>query len=199
MKKTILLVLSLCAFYSCTQSQEEKAEELVSIEVKKTLFKPETYKPVETKVDSAFTPYDSPELFDKYVVMSTYVSQMQDLENEIEDQTSSMAIWGDPYQTSFGKHEYNTAKEKLNKAQDKLDALKQKAKKIYDECAVLVNGERKFIGYKVSHNYRADNNAGQTLIGDEIFIVDKDFKTVLYRLEYDDYKKLMDDVKGEFE
>ena len=60
MNKIFYLVLFAMVMVSCSKSKEQKAEALVKESVKKVLFKPETYKPVETKVDSAFAPYDDP-------------------------------------------------------------------------------------------------------------------------------------------
>lgn len=60
MKKFFYLALVAIVVVACGQSQEQKAESLIKEELKKSLYKPETYKPIETKVDSAFAPYDDP-------------------------------------------------------------------------------------------------------------------------------------------
>ena len=56
MKKIFYLALVAIVMVACGQSQEQKAEYLIKESLKKSLYKPETYKPVETKVDSAFAP-----------------------------------------------------------------------------------------------------------------------------------------------
>ena len=65
MKKFIYLSFLTLVLVACSQSQEKKAEALIKESLKKSLYKPETYKPVETKVDSAFAPYDDPAFFEE--------------------------------------------------------------------------------------------------------------------------------------
>ncbi|MBO7115883.1 MAG: hypothetical protein J6V87_02410 [Prevotella sp.] len=55
MKKVLYLILVLIVLAACSQSPEQKAEVLIKDSLKKSLYKPDTYKPVDTKVDSAFT------------------------------------------------------------------------------------------------------------------------------------------------
>ena len=55
MKKIFYLALVAVIMVACGQSQEQKAEVLIKESLKKTLYKPETYKPVETKVDLMMT------------------------------------------------------------------------------------------------------------------------------------------------
>ena len=53
-------------------------------------------------------------------------------------------------------------------------------------------GEKKrFIGWKVYHNYRADNNAGQTLIGNQFYIIDKDFTKILYNKDEESFDNIV--------
>jgi hypothetical protein len=54
--------------------------------------------------------------------------------------------------------------------------------------------ERKFIGYKALHNYRADNNAGNTLIGNTIFFINQNFTEVRYSMEEDEYEQVQNAI-----
>ena len=54
----------------------------------------------------------------------------------------------------------------------------------------MLQRSRKFIGYKAIHNYRADNNAGNTLIGNTIFFIDKNFEKVTYSMEVEEYNQM---------
>ena len=65
MKNCWYLALFAVIVVACGQSQEQKAETLIKENLKKSLYKPESYKPVETKVDSAFAPYDDPAFFEE--------------------------------------------------------------------------------------------------------------------------------------
>lgn len=64
MKKVSVLALLLVLLVSCS-SNEDKANRLIKKEMKKTLFIADSYEPVETQLDSAFAPFDNPELFER--------------------------------------------------------------------------------------------------------------------------------------
>jgi hypothetical protein len=67
MKKNLVFIAVLFALISCSQSPQEKANALIEIDLKKSLFHPESYDPAETIIDSAFTPFDDPYFYEKTV------------------------------------------------------------------------------------------------------------------------------------
>ena len=194
MKKFFYLAFSTLVLVACSQSQEQKAEVLIKESLKKSLFKPETYKPVETKVDSAFAPYDDPSFFEELAELGKMNSEYEELEEKAKRAKSSMAIWSGPYQTAYGRNEYQEAKEEYDEANAKIDKLKTKGKKQYEKVISMLQGERKFIGFKALHNYRADNNAGNTLIGNTIFFIDENFTEVQYSMEAEEYNQVQDAI-----
>ena len=194
MKKFFYFAFFAAVLVSCSQSKEQKAEELIKDSLKKSLYKPETYKPVETKVDSAFAPYDDPALFEELAELGTLNSEYEDLEEKAKRAKSSMAIWSGPYQTAFGRNEYQEAKDEYDEANAEIEKLKTKGKKQYEKVVTMLQGERKFIGYKALHNYRADNNAGNTLIGNTIFFIDENFTEVQYSMEVEEYNQVQEAI-----
>ena len=194
MKKFIYLTFLTLVLVACSQSQEQKAEVLIKESLKKSLYKPETYKPVETKVDSAFAPYDDPAFFEELAELGKMNSEYEELEEKAKRAKSSMAIWSGPYQTAYGRNEYQEAKEEYDEANAKIDQLKTKGKKQYEKVISMLQGERKFIGFKALHNYRADNNAGNTLIGNTIFFIDENFTEVQYSMEAEEYNQVQDAI-----
>lgn len=194
MKKTIYFAIVAVIMVACGQSQEQKAEALIKESLKKSLYKPETYKPVETKVDSAFAPYDDPEFFEELAELGKMTSEFVELEEKAKHAKSSMAIWSGPYQTSFGRNEYQEAKEEYDEANAKMEKLKTKGRKQYEKVANILQGSRKFIGFKAVHNYRANNNAGNTLIGNTIFFIDKNFEEVTYSMEMEEYTQMQEAI-----
>ena len=194
MKKFFYLAFSTLVLVACSQSQEQKAEVLIKESLKKSLYKPETYKPVETKVDSAFAPYDDPAFFEELAELGKMNSEYEELEEKAKRAKSSMAIWSGPYQTAYGRNEYQEAKEEYDEANAKIDKLKTKGKKQYEKVISMLQGERKFIGFKALHNYRADNNAGNTLIGNTIFFIDENFSEVQYSMEAEEYNQVQDAI-----
>jgi hypothetical protein len=192
--KQIYLAILTFVLIACSQSQEQKAEALIKESLKKSLYKPETYKPVETKVDSAFAPYDDPAFFEELVELGKMNSEYEELEEKAKRAKSSMAIWSGPYQTAFGRNEYQEAKEEYDEANVQIEKLKTKGKKQYEKVVSMLQSERKFIGYKALHNYRADNNAGSTLIGNTFFFIDENFTEVRYSMEEEEYEQVQNAI-----
>ncbi len=194
MKNYFYLAFFTFALVACSQSQEQKAEALIKESLKKSLYKPDTYLPVETKVDSAFAPYDDPAFFEELAELGKMNSEYEVLEEKAKRAKSSMAIWIGPYQTAYGRNEYQEAKEEYDEANAQIDMLKTKGEKQYQKLLSMLQGERKFIGYKALHNYRADNNAGNTLIGNTIFFIDENFTEVQYSMEAEEYEKIQNAI-----
>ena len=194
MKNYFYLAFFTFALVACSQSQEQKAEALIKESLKKSLYKPDTYLPVETKVDSAFAPYDDPAFFEELAELGKMNSEYEVLEEKAKRAKSSMAIWIGPYQTAYGRNEYQEAKEEYDEANAQIDMLKTKGEKQYQKLLSMLQGERKFIGYKALHNYRADNNAGNTLIGNTIFFIDENFTEVQYSMEAEEYVKIQNAI-----
>jgi PBP1b-binding outer membrane lipoprotein LpoB len=195
MKKILLLFSIALIFCSCSKSPEDKANELIKAELRKSLYKPDSYKPIETKLDSAFTPYDNPALFEKMEELVGMGDELNDLNRNLKRAKSSMSIWNSPYMSSFGRNEYNEAKEEYENANSRIEKLKEKGQKKFEEVVSLLVKQPQFIGYLATHNYRADNNAGNTLIGNSVFIIDKDFKEVLFSCEVEEYNQIQKTIK----
>ena len=91
MRKIFYLALIAVIMVACSQSQEQKAEALIKESLKKSLYKPETYKPVETKVDSAFAPYDDPAFFEELAELGKMNNEYAELEEKAKHAKSSMS------------------------------------------------------------------------------------------------------------
>ena len=196
MKKIFYLALVAIVMVACGQSQEQKAEYLIKESLKKSLYKPETYKPVETKVDSAFAPYDDPAFFEELAELGKMNSEYEELESKAKHAKSSMAIWSGPYMSAYGRNEEQEAKSDYEEANAKLEKLKTKGRKQFEKIANMLQVSNKFIGYKAVHNYRADNNAGNTLIGNTIFFIDKNFEEITYSMEVDEYNQVQEAISS---
>lgn len=195
MKKFSFAILLAILFVACNQSPEKKIEALVKNEVKNTLFKPDSYDPISTKVDSAFAPYDDPALFEEMSTLIKLSSDFSELEEEVKNAKSSMAIWNGG-KSAFNKNEYQEAEDKYNEASGRLEKLRAKVQKSYDTVYSILQTDKRFIGYKALHSYRADTNAGETLIIQTIYYVDKDLKDVQYALELEEYNQMQESISN---
>ena len=203
MKKIIFFVVAIIGvFTSCNNSPESKANALIKKDLIKELYDPDSYKPVETTVDSAFSPYDDPVLFEKVL---DFVDIGNEIESNLSDQKhakSSMSLWSDPYQTAYGNNRYNEAKSDYNKATKDLEKAIVKVQKIIQEISEMLNKETKFIGWKATHNYRADDGEGKTIIGNTIYIIDENYEKILFSYEKDEYElfqEAIDELKERIE
>lgn len=195
MKKLIYLPFFAVLLVACEQSQEQKAGLLIKESLKTTLYKPETYKPIETKVDSAFAPYDDPAFYEELLKIEKMAEELENLEQKAKQAKKSMSIWEGPYQTSFGKIHYQEAKEEYEETNSMIEKLKARGKKQLEKVVAFFQEKPMFIGYKAFHNYRANNNAGNTLIGNNVFFIDKNFETVTYSMEVEEYNQMQDLIK----
>ena len=196
MKKVVFIIgLFISVFVSCSKSPEQKADALIKDALKKTLYKPETYNPIETKVDSAFAPYEDPEFFKVLAEYGEFNMKYQEVEFKAKTAKSSMAIFSGPYQSAFGKNQYQDEKEEYDKCKAEMERMQAKGEKLLQEIDKFAKAERRFVGYKAFHNYRADNNAGQTLIGNAVFFIDKDFKEITFSMTLEEYNEVMKSLK----
>lgn len=188
MKRVLLGAMLVTLFVSCGKSPEEKANALIEKEVKKTLYHPETYDPVETRIDSAFTPFDDPAFYEKTVQLYKLGMSVDEYESKMKRAKSSMSIWTGPYLSAFGRNEYQEAKGEYNEnAKNKKDAEK-KLEKLIEELKIIVDEERQFIGFKARHRYRANNNVGKTVFGEMEFLFEKDMNRIIAVYDMDNYE-----------
>lgn len=165
MKKLIPLFLVLIAFVSsCSPSPEKKAEALIKDAVLKNLVLPDTYQPVETKLDSAFTPYQDPRVVSAILEFFENEQNLGALTEQMKRSKSSMSIWSGPYQTAFGRNQYQQAKEEYESYQATYDVLTNNREQLLATISELFNKDPEFIGYSAHHRFRANNNEGATLL-----------------------------------
>lgn len=201
MKKLILLAAITTITFSCCKTPEEKANALIKEKMEKVLYYPESYDPAETIIDSAFSPTDSPELYERLKNAYELALEYNEVQEKLKMARSSMSIWNNPY-SEFGRNEYNENEEEYEKyleLSEKLEALIEKTKRENDEWEnKLIKEGKKFIGFKVTHSYRAKNNAGNIIFGKAYFFLDKDMKKIIASYgseEYEMYEMLLKQIK----
>jgi hypothetical protein len=191
MKKIVFIGLVAFVFVGCSLSPEKKAASIVEKAVKASLYHPNSYDPIGTVVDSAFAPMDDPYFFEKTLKLYELGIEMDQCDREMKHAKSSMAIWSGSWD-SFSKNEYNEAKEEYENNAAQLETLQKKVEKLSSELRTIAEQGRNFIGWKATHSYRAQNNAGQTLIGESVFILDPEMTRILagYNTDEPDYKNV---------
>ena len=205
MKKVMLFVAALITLVACSQSPEDKANVLIKESMKKTLYHAETYDPVETVVDSAFTPFDGPAFYEKTVKICKLGMEIDKYERKAKSEKREIAHYQDMLRIMYS----NSDKERLNQAQEnyndylaKESEAEDKAKKLAEQLKAELQKEPQFIGFKARHRYRAQNNGGQTVFGEAKFLFDKDITQIVYAwdMDEDEYKAvqiLFKQMRGE--
>jgi hypothetical protein bfra3_24022 len=179
MKKVIGFILCLMVLGACSRTQEEKANLLIKEDIQKVLVKPDTYEPIETKLDSAFAPYETPEFMENTLKCVQLFMEIKEYKEKIKVAKSMMTIYEDNLGFPYFKNEYNEYKAEYKEATNKRNEIEKRLKRSGRKLKELVNAKREFIGYKTMHHYRADNNAGNTVLGTGFYLFDKDIKTIL--------------------
>lgn len=205
MNRKILLFGFITLLFVACKSKEEKANELIKVELNKTLYDFSSYEPIETIVDSAFTSIyqDSTILSHAYMIrayFNLYNEQMTEINNEI----ATSEIWGDSY-SSYGRRKFNEA---IEKAQKGLYMAKLYAKKIEEEKILLKTEidkfESSFCGYQAKHRFRCKTKGGNFDLVDYLYIMDEKFEKILSISKlgdenFEEIKELIDEVKNEKE
>ena len=143
MKKVLLGALLVTLFVSCSKSPEEKANAMIEDDVKKVLYHPETYDPVETQVDSAFTPFDDSAFYGKTVQLCKLGMSIDECDRNMKLAKSSMSIWSGPYQSAFDRNEYQEAKDKYDENAQNKKSAEIKAKKLANELKGWIEKKNK--------------------------------------------------------
>lgn len=193
MKKNLMFIVVLCALISCTQSPQEKANALIEINLKKSLYHPESYNPAETIVDSAFTPFDDPYFYEKTVDLCKLGVEIEEYELKIKDEKSDMALYKDLLGIMYSnsdKERYDQAKENYEKYLAAKNKAEQKIVQLVEELKKDLEKESQFIGFKAKHRYRAQTNGGQIVFGEVKFLFDKEITKIVsaYDMDGDEYK-----------
>jgi len=196
MKKILCFALMAMLVAACS-TPEKKAEALIKDYLKLSLLKPETYKPVKTILREANSPNDDLDLLKEVKQLQDIAMKYDLAEDEVRRAKNLMALSSGPYQSAFAKNNYEEAKEDFDKANAKIEELRTKGKKMYDDVVTKLKSTPELVGYKALHNFRADDNNGNTYIGNVVAFFDKDMERVTYVFEMDEYDALQKYIKEE--
>lgn len=179
-------------FVGCSLSPEKKAASIVEKAVKASLYHPNSHDPIGTVVDSAFAPMDDPDFFEKTLKLYEHGIEMDQCDREMKHAKSSMALWNLGYGSAYSRAKYQEAKDDYDTYATQMETIQKKVEKLGGELRSIAEQGRSFIGWKATHSYRAQNNAGQTLIGESVFILDPEMTQILagYDTDDPDYKNV---------
>ena len=184
--RKILFLMAITIMLVVCQSREEKAAELIKQEMFKTLYDFESYEPIETKIDSAFTSIYSDTLALLYAnKVKDMFDELDEAKSDYENAKSSMEIWADSYST-LGRYKFNEARQKVKDYIDKINSTLEVTDGIYEKIKKRnIEIGHKFIGWKAQHKFRCKTKGGNFDLGYYIYVFDKDMKSIIYKEDLD--------------
>lgn len=198
--KKFIVPLALIIMTSCTLSNEEKVEKLISKTLKDYLYHPDSYEPISTSVDSMFIDVTTIEPIMKISDdIKDLISKINRCKIRIKSAESSMDIWApNGYSSQFSRGEYARAKKEKDELKSGLDKY---TKKLVGQLASLKENITKyhkgeFTGWAVNHRFRSLNGEGSMFIPSEmIFFCDKDFTNGV-GYEVDKFENFVEIIKA---
>ncbi|WP_288370350.1 hypothetical protein [uncultured Algoriphagus sp.] len=188
MKKSVLSLLSILLILVGCKSKEEKANELINQELFKTLYDYESYQPIETIIDSAFTSIYRDSIILDYAIKATASFK---LTNEYLQKTQNaqdiMKIWVSGYSTSYGRQKYLEASEEFDeyiKLAETSIEITQAYKDSIKSAAEFF--QKEFIGWEAKHKFRCKTKGGMPDIADYVYIIDPTMKEIIYSEDVND-------------
>ena len=185
MKKYLLFIATAICLIACSDSKEEKAEKLVKKALNSVIVNIETYEPIETTVDSAFAPLESPEVFNFYAQMPVQMRLYVSSQEKAEDAKRTMSIYSNPY-SSYDIERYNSAKEEYEMYSRRAAEFEEKMHAFSQKMERLSKEEPVFCGYKVRHKFRFVSKEGDKTIGEYSFLMNKDLTEIESMIDLDD-------------
>lgn len=193
MKKLLLLAIGGLIYVSCNNSADDKAESNIKNYIAENTVNSESYKVVETKVDSIYAPMESPELyklFDKYVMAA---NKLRDHQEMITEMQTKMGKFTDMYSDSL-----------ITKLNPIIKSLEDYVA-IMENMERMMNAESKFIGYKAVQTYTMEEN-GKDVKHTDVFMFNNDLSSVLHQMRKEDYifvsehlKKMKQNIHSQIE
>lgn len=192
--KKLLLGIGMAAgliLAACNDSPLDKANAIIREDMKSRLMNPESYDPIETVIDSAFTPFDDPQLYEYMIKSLALHKELEQYDRDASHAKSSMLIYAH-YYDAYSKNKYEEYKAEYEKQIKQRDLVQQLIDKLVSDAQTIFRQEPAFIGYTAKHRYRAKNNAGNQLIGEEYYLLNENIDTIITSLdmESDEYKMI---------
>lgn len=191
MKKLLILVAIIASFASCQKTPQEKAEILINDYFTQQLSHPDTYEPIVTELDSAFSPFDSPEFYIKTCKMIDLYEKMEEMYKRVEKARMTMAL-GILSLSASGFQDCIDAKDDVEKVLDEFRKDSVRIESLASELKEELSREPEFIGYKARHEFRAKDDANKRIIGQYKFLFDPQLTSIsdVYDMEEEEYCKV---------
>ena len=208
MKRTLLFIATSILLSACSETLNDKAEELIEKDMKQTLVNPSSYDGVETKTDSAFAPYDDPQIFSLFVdiarenvSINTIEQSIAELKTNMENAEKGMSLAKMKNDASYKKkydefkRYYEECKKQIESIEPQMEVITDRIKEKVDKMNELSSAPRQFIGYKSTHRYSAKNKEGKELADSCYYLFDKNMSKVVLSLPLTNYNVMLQAIE----
>ena len=153
----------------------------------KTLYDFESYEPIETKIDSAFTSIYTDSIIKSHAYIArAFLDDARENLDKAKDARKTMEIWRDGY-TSLSRSKYQEANSDYQDRMEKIDKYMEIVNVHMDSIKLLSsNFKSEFYGWKATHKFRCKTKGGNFDLGNYIYVFDKKMKSIIYKEDLDD-------------
>lgn len=178
-------------FLSCQKTNEEKADALIDGYIRNSISKSETYEPIETEIDSAFSPFDSPEFYDKTCQIIRLGEDVENLLNRIEKARMTMALGVLSFSAS-GIEKCLEAKKEMTSIIEEYNRDSVRFESMLSDLQEELSKEPEFIGFKARHKYKVKDENNRRVFGEYKFVFDPQIKSItdVYDMNEEEYRKV---------
>lgn len=169
MRVSLILILISFFCFSCSKTKDEKIQEIVNNTIKNDLFFPESYDPIEVKIDSVFDNMLSSENIEIACEIIRIDDEIKALNNKIEKEREKLGIYNNAW---FLKHEIAESKRKIQEFENKWTEKENQIMQLFNSLQEQYWQRREFTGYCAIQKFRSKNNDNQICIGQYAVCID---------------------------
>jgi len=174
MKNFLIVLLGCVLLIACGKSDEEKLKDMIAEATKSALYIPDSYDPVSTECDSLMTSVITSANIKKAEKFVELMNEAKSLQRDIDMNIERRDYWRGKYGEFYSDYS-KKAQRGIDKQKNKLEEARAIVADIYSQYTA----EPEFIGYIVDHKFRAKNNAGQVLFGENLYILNKEKNAIV--------------------
>ncbi|MBR0273333.1 MAG: hypothetical protein IJQ59_04475 [Bacteroidaceae bacterium] len=199
MKKMLYLAVAVVLMAACgaktpEEQQESQADAMIKENLKTVLFDMDSYEPISTKVDTLYAAYDDAELCEEMERLQELTSELAELDKAVTKAKSNVSYWINPI-SDIGRHELAVARHELNEATERYDKANAKIDAKREEIQALLDAKPQFVGYRVTHSYKATDINGAPVMGNMVFFFDPAMERITSSMTVEDYENAQKTIR----
>lgn len=188
--------------------RQSKAEAVVKELICQNLYFPDSYDPVEIRVDSLqygfmtdqTTVSAAVQLIDSLSALDRAENDYSNAERNYLDTKNTLKVFGSSGVFWDHQRQYNEAKREYNQIKIHISTLKndiEQLKEVIRKRDTSQDGN--FIGWQVYCRYRARTNNGAITFGSVLFLLDRKMQNLICRYSIDEGNMDLDDIRKQIE